>query len=270
MLSLYDMIDDDEIVYGTYRVHVIFLIGQLLSEIVLLSLTFLAMSLAGDLLGAMENQSTTLFIVNLVLWVIAAVLIVSAIIDIVRWYTKAIIVTDRRLIRREGFIQRNIVDITLNRLSQVDFVQSFVGRMLNYGNLTIMGGADLPPQEFRNIANPIEFRNTIEDARVGEPPAHRVQITPAPQAAEVPSEAPDASPVVVSSVDDPERLRAWAKFEDLYQQGFLTDAELDEKRRMLFGDPSGSPVFQDTDGENHDNDDGASARANSPRSGDYS
>lgn len=264
MLSLYDMIDDDEIVYGTYRVHVIFLIGQLLSEIVLLSLTFLAMALAGDLLGG-SNQDTARFIVNLVLSVIAGVLVVSAVIDVVRWYTKALIVTDRRLIRREGFIQRSIIDITLNRLSQVDFAQSLIGRMLNYGNLTISGGADLPPQEFRNIAKPIEFRNIIEDARVGEPPPHRVIAKTPAQTVEISRELP----IVAQVVDNPDRLRAWEKFEELHQQGFLTDDELEAKRNLMFGEPSGSPDFQDTDGDNHD-DDGASARAHSPRSGDYS
>ncbi|MFZ9859046.1 MAG: PH domain-containing protein [Roseiflexaceae bacterium] len=265
MLSLYDMIDDEEIVYATYRVHVIFLIGQLLSEIVLLSLTFLAMSLAGDLLRE-SNYDTLRFIVNLVLSVIAGVLVVSAVIDVVRWYTKAIIVTDRRLIRREGFIQRNIIDITLNRLSQVDFSQSVIGRMLNYGTMTISGGADLPPQEFRNIASPIEFRNTIEDARVGEPPPQRKVTTPIPQTEKMIREVP----VMAPAVDAPDRLSAWEKFEDLHQQGFLTDEELEVKRRMLFGELSGSSAYHDTDGDNHDNDDGASARAHSPRSGDYS
>jgi uncharacterized membrane protein YdbT with pleckstrin-like domain len=266
MLSLYDMIDNDEIVYGTYRVHVIFLIGQLLSEIVLLSLTFVAMWLADELLRPMETQQTMLFIINLVLSVIAAVLVVSALIDVIRWYTKAIIVTDRRLIRREGFIQRNIVDITLHRLSQVDFTQSLIGRMLNYGNMTISGGADLPPQEFRNIARPIEFRNTIEDARVGEPPANRIASKAVPHDVEEPSEMPVVAPVV----DNREHLHAWEQFENLHQQGYLTDAELHEKQRMLFGESSGSPKIHDTDGNNHDNDDGTSARAHPPRSGDDS
>lgn len=267
MLSLYDMIDDDEIIYGTYRVHVIFLIGQLLSEIVLLSLTFLGMAMASELMSKMSGQATTQFIVNLVLSVIAAVLIVSAVIDVIRWYTKAIVVTDRRLIRREGFIKRNIIDITLNRLSQVDFTQSLMGRLLNYGSMTISGGADLPPQEFRNIAKPIEFRNIIEDARVGAPPPQRMIPKAMPQTSD---DMPREMPVVAPVVDNPERLHAWEKFEDLYQQGFLTDAELDAKRRMLFGDSSDTSDVQDVDGDNHDSDDGTSARANSPRSGDHS
>jgi hypothetical protein len=76
--------------------------------------------------------------------------------------------------------------------------------------------------------------------------------------------------VEAPAVDDPDRLRAWEKFEDLHQQGFLTAEELDAKRQMLFGEPSGSSAVQDTDGDNHDNHDGASARPHSPRSGDYS
>lgn len=268
MLSLYDMIDNDEIVYGTYRVHVIFLVGQLLSEIVLLSLTILAMSLTGQLWESTKWSESSLFLMNLVLSVIIVVLVVSAFIDVIRWYTKVIIVTDRRLIRREGFIQRNIIDITLNRLSQVDFVQSVTGRLFDYGNMTISGGADLPPQELRNISKPIEFRNIIEDARVGIPPAHR--MIPKSVAQSMVVESDRTMPVVASVVDNKELLRVWEQFEDLHAQGFLTDAELTAKRRMLFDESPDSSKIQGTDGKNHDDDDGASAGAHSARSGDNS
>lgn len=267
MLSLYDMIDDDEIVYGTYRVHVIFLIGQLVSEIVLLSLTILAMTLANQLLTSPSDSQTLIAtIVNAVLWVVAVALTISAVIDVIRWYTKVIIVTDRRLIRREGFIQRNIVDITLHRLSQVDFTQSLIGRFLNYGSMTISGGADLPPQELRNIAKPLELRNVIEDARVGERPPARVTVRQMQQ----PAQAPIQQTPVVPVVDTRQELSVWEQFEDLHQRGFLTDAELDAKRRMLFGEPADANDVNYIDGNNHDNDDGSSARAHSPRSGDYS
>lgn len=269
MLSLYDMIDNDEIVYGTYRTHAIFLIGQLLSEIVLLALTFLAMSLSNQLLGSYENQETPALIITLILSVVALVLIISATIDVLRWYTKVIIVTDRRLIRREGFVQRHIIDITLHRLSQVDFAQSLIGRLMNYGNMTISGGADLPPQEIRNIGNPVKLRNTIEDARVGVPPAD--YVPPAP--VQVPVHAPvdrETSPVVMPVVDAPHELSVWEQFEDLHHRGFLTDDELEAKRRMIFGDPTETMNNQNSDGNDDDNDDGTSTRAGHARGGDYS
>lgn len=267
MLSLYDMIDDDEIVYGTYRVHVVFLVGQLISEIVLLSLTILAMSLSNELLiSSGNNDQPIAFIVGLALWLIALVLIISAVIDVLRWYTKVTIVTSRRLIRREGFIQRSIVDITLHRLSQVDFTQSLFGRILNYGSMTISGGADLPPQELRNMATPLELRNVIEDARVGEKPPERVTT---PQKHNAPVQE-YVQPTVVPEVNSRKELSVWEQFEDLHQRGFLTDDELEAKRRMLFGEPTDSAEIQHTDGDNHDNDDGTSARAHSSRSGDDS
>ncbi|MBM4412222.1 MAG: PH domain-containing protein [Chloroflexi bacterium] len=264
MIALYDMIDDDEIVYGTYRVHVIFLIGQLISEFVLLALTILAMSLAGDLLSGNADQQTMLFVINMILTVVALILIGSAIVDVLRWYTKIIIVTNRRLIRREGFIQRSIVDITLHRLSQVDFTQSLIGRFLNYGNLTISGGSDMPPQELRNIARPIEFRNTIEDARVGEPPPARVTST---HERETVGYVKDDA-VVVSAVDSEKNLQIWSQLEDLHQRGLLNDDELEQKRRLVFGEGSARSNVQHTDGNDDDNDDGTSTRAHSPRSGD--
>lgn len=266
MISLYDMIDNDEIVYGTYRTHVIFLVGQLLSEIVLLALTFLAMSLARQLLAAYPGQETASFIITLILSVVALVLIISAIIDGLRWYTKVIIVTDRRLIRREGFVQRSVVDITLNRLSQVDFSQSLMGRLLNYGSMTISGGADLPPQEIRNIAAPIELRNTIEDARVGVPPTDRVTPKQVPQPA-----APVVAPaVLIPAADTSSELHVWEQFEELHRRGFLTDEELAAKRRLIFEHPTETMAHRERDGDDNDDNDGTSARTGHARSGDDS
>lgn len=262
MISLYDMIDNDELVYGTYRIHVVFLVGQLLSEIVLLVLTFLAMSMSGQLLQAYENQQTASQIITVILSVVALVLIISAIIDIVRWYTKVIIITDRRLIRRDGFIRLNVVDITLNRLSQVDFSQSVMGRLLNYGNMTISGGADLPPQEIRNINAPVDLRNTIEDARMGVP---LERATPKQVAQPVAYTPP--TPVVVPAADTPEELKVWEQFEDLHQRGYLTDEELETKRTMIFGPTGRTESNQDRDENSDDNDDGTSTRTDYARGG---
>jgi uncharacterized membrane protein YdbT with pleckstrin-like domain len=77
----------------------------------------------------------------------------------IRWTTE-IAVTDLRVIYAQGFIQRRSVEVNMDKIESVDVDQSVVGRLLNYGNVTIHGtGTTLEP--LRNVDRPIEFRNEI-------------------------------------------------------------------------------------------------------------
>ena len=64
------------------------------------------------------------------------------------------------MIYAQGFIQRRSVEVDMDKIESVDVDQSVVGRLLNYGNVTIHGtGTTLEP--LRNVDRPIEFRNEI-------------------------------------------------------------------------------------------------------------
>jgi len=64
------------------------------------------------------------------------------------------------VIYAQGFIQRRSVEVNMDKIESVDVDQSVVGRLLNYGNVTIHGtGTTLEP--LRNVDRPIEFRNEI-------------------------------------------------------------------------------------------------------------
>jgi uncharacterized membrane protein YdbT with pleckstrin-like domain len=77
----------------------------------------------------------------------------------IRWTTE-IAVTNLRVIYAQGFIQRRSVEVNMDKIESVDVDQSVVGRLLNYGNVTIHGtGTTLEP--LRNVDRPIEFRNEI-------------------------------------------------------------------------------------------------------------
>jgi uncharacterized membrane protein YdbT with pleckstrin-like domain len=77
----------------------------------------------------------------------------------IRWTTE-IAVTNLRVIYAQGFIQRRSVEVNMDKIESVDVDQSVLGRLLNYGNVTIHGtGTTLEP--LRNVDRPIEFRNEI-------------------------------------------------------------------------------------------------------------
>jgi len=77
----------------------------------------------------------------------------------IRWTTE-IAVTNLRVIYAQGFIQRRSVEVHMDKIESVDVDQSVLGRLFNYGNVTIHGtGTTLEP--FRGIDRPIEFRNQV-------------------------------------------------------------------------------------------------------------
>jgi uncharacterized membrane protein YdbT with pleckstrin-like domain len=76
-----------------------------------------------------------------------------------RWTTE-IVVTDKRIIYKDGFIRRNTVEMNLDKVESVQVEQSVMGRLLGYGTLIIRGtGAGIEP--VRNVGSPLEFRSFV-------------------------------------------------------------------------------------------------------------
>jgi uncharacterized membrane protein YdbT with pleckstrin-like domain len=70
-------------------------------------------------------------------------------------------VTDRRVVHKTGFINRHTLEIALDKIASVEVDQSIPGRLLNYGDVTIMGMGEMPPQAISTIASPLAFRSAI-------------------------------------------------------------------------------------------------------------
>jgi uncharacterized membrane protein YdbT with pleckstrin-like domain len=76
-----------------------------------------------------------------------------------RWTTETD-VTNFRVVHKEGFIQRETFEMSMDKIESVDVVQSVPGRILGYGDVTIRGVGE-GGRVIRQIASPIEFRNFI-------------------------------------------------------------------------------------------------------------
>lgn len=101
---------------------------------------------------------------TLVLWALAAIVGVFALYKTVtawfhRWTTETD-VTNLRIIHKTGFIRRQTFEMSLDKVESVDVSQSILGRLLNYGDVTIMGVGE-GRQTIATIASPLSFRNYI-------------------------------------------------------------------------------------------------------------
>ena len=76
-----------------------------------------------------------------------------------RWTTETD-VTNMRVVHKTGFITRKTFEMSLDKVESVDVNQSILGRILNYGNVTVRGVGE-GKETISTIASPLEFRNYI-------------------------------------------------------------------------------------------------------------
>jgi uncharacterized membrane protein YdbT with pleckstrin-like domain len=69
-------------------------------------------------------------------------------------------VTNLRVVHKTGFITRKTFEMSLDKVESVDVDQSILGRILNYGDVTIRGVGE-GRETITTIASPLAFRNSI-------------------------------------------------------------------------------------------------------------
>ncbi|MGN6117884.1 MAG: PH domain-containing protein [Nitrobacter sp.] len=76
-----------------------------------------------------------------------------------RWTTETD-VTNLRVVHKEGFIKRQTFEMSLDKVESVDVNQTILGRILNYGDVTIRGVGE-GEKDIATIASPLAFRSHI-------------------------------------------------------------------------------------------------------------
>jgi uncharacterized membrane protein YdbT with pleckstrin-like domain len=76
-----------------------------------------------------------------------------------RWTTETD-VTNLRVVHKTGFIKRRTFEMSLDKVESVDVNQSILGRILNYGSVTVRGVGE-GAETIDTIAAPLDFRNHI-------------------------------------------------------------------------------------------------------------
>jgi len=138
----------EKVLYST-NAHWIFYLPAIVAWIVVLALV--AASVAAPPMAVLGLPS-------------AAVVAVAALYFTIKgWFhrlTTETDVTDRRVVHKTGFVKRRTFEMALDKIESVDVDQTVLGRLLNYGNVTILGVGE-GRQTIPTIASPLAFRNAI-------------------------------------------------------------------------------------------------------------
>jgi uncharacterized membrane protein YdbT with pleckstrin-like domain len=131
--------------------------------------------------------------------------------DILIWYNREYIVSNRRVIQISGVFSKNVVDSSLEKVNDVKMSQSFFGRMFDYGDVEIMTASEIGVNLFQRIGNPVRFKtamlNAKENMGFGEMGVH--------------SQSAEDIPLMI------------AKLDELRKKGILSEAEFQEKKSDL-------------------------------------
>ncbi|HEV3037141.1 MAG TPA: PH domain-containing protein [Candidatus Angelobacter sp.] len=130
-----------------------------LAEVILL-LIVLGVSLA--LLGSKlrPDETRKLYIYIAIGGTVLA--LIAYIVPMIKRRSVECILTNQRIIIKTGILRHRTTEMFLNRVESVSVDQTFWGRMLNYGNLTLHGAGGTP-EPFTRIAKALEFQREVQE-----------------------------------------------------------------------------------------------------------
>jgi uncharacterized membrane protein YdbT with pleckstrin-like domain len=92
---------------------------------------------------------------------LAGVGLLLAIGPAIRYGSSEFAVTDKRVVAKLGFIERESLETLLSKVEAIGVDQGIVGRMLGFGTITLTGTGGTE-ESFRRISDPLEFRRQIQ------------------------------------------------------------------------------------------------------------
>ncbi len=80
--------------------------------------------------------------------------LISLLRDVLIWSNRKYVVTNRRVMQLAGVFNKNVTDSSLDKVNDVKLTQSFLGRLLGYGNIEILTASELGANMFTHIGQP--------------------------------------------------------------------------------------------------------------------
>ena len=144
---------------------------------------------------------------------------------IVAWLTSNFAVTTERVIHRQGFIAKRSMEIPLEAINDVRFVQGIFDRMVGAGTLLISSASEFGTNTFNDIRHPEDVQKTIyHQGEMNKKRMYQGEVAPAAH-----SPAPAPPPGAPSTTTELERL---AKLRD---DGVLTEDEFQVQKAKILG-----------------------------------
>jgi membrane protein YdbS with pleckstrin-like domain len=157
---------NERIIYRT-KLHWIAPVFQTIAGALLL-LGGLALLVADGLF--IDIQGTFAFIDTLITWAALLILLVGlsmVLFSYLQWYVEDYVVTNMRVLKISGILTKHSVGSSLEKINDVVMRQGPLGRIMGYGDLTVLTASEESNPDYRTMRNPGEFRRQVLDAKSG-------------------------------------------------------------------------------------------------------
>jgi uncharacterized membrane protein YdbT with pleckstrin-like domain len=191
--------DREKILFMTRR-HWLFLLGQVMPELLLILVVLIAVTTAWATLPIAGFSALGYLLLILPL--------ISLGRDLLIWWNNKHVVTNRRVIHMEGVFSKNVTDSSLEKVNDVKMEQSAPGRMFDYGDIEILTASEYGINRFTRIAKPIQLKTAMLNAKANM----------------------DKEDVGADVMDIPKLI---AELGQLHEQGVITEDEFSQKKAEL-------------------------------------
>ena len=158
MSYLKNLLGENEQIIFVTRQHWLVLFGQILAKIALA----LGLVIVITLIWRIWLPQSLLFPLAYLLLLLPLLgLLRNAII----WTSRQYIVTDWRVIQISGVFSKEVTDSSLEKVNDVKLDQSFLGRLLDYGDLEILTASELGINRFTHVGQPIRLKTAMLNAK---------------------------------------------------------------------------------------------------------
>jgi hypothetical protein len=252
------LLSSGEVVLRRARQHWLALLGDSRRAVLLWVLGILALVAYGLLGPQNRTLETILGILAAVLLVVGAIFFA---IEYWEWWAQDYLITNRRILKVEGIINKRSADSSLEKINDAVLDQDLFGRIFGYGNLDILTAAETAVDRYRMLADAPGFKRQMLDAKhqlemeysYRTPPSPPFRATEsaaaaarsarppapspaAPAPAQTPASAPPPpAPAPSARADAAEITQTLSRLADLRDRGAITPEEYQAKKAELLG-----------------------------------
>ncbi|MEM8529851.1 MAG: PH domain-containing protein [Chloroflexota bacterium] len=226
MAYLEELLSRGERVVYVGRQHTFVLVSNIVAETFLIVMLVAAGIASQSAFGERFIQGIPVGqLVFAVCGVISAIILISAFLDYLRWNNEEYVVTDQRVIQLRGIFSKSATDSTLEKITDLELRQSWLGRIFDFGDIQILTASDLGVSTMRKIAQPIDFKRAMLEAKNHQSRGYGYMD---PQAVSAYMQPPPAYRGPQADIE-----QTLQKLADLRDQGLLSQDEFEAKRRDL-------------------------------------
>jgi uncharacterized membrane protein YdbT with pleckstrin-like domain len=117
------------------------------------------------IIGIVATAATVFAVPAALLYLLLLIPVITLVRDVRRWWNRQYVITNRRVIQVAGTFNKRVMDSSLEKVNDVKMVQSFFGRVFNFGDLEILTASEAGIDKLSWMADPIRFKTAMLDAK---------------------------------------------------------------------------------------------------------